>query len=592
MERKKLEQVQETLRERKNKIGLVGTSLDVSLLDNETISASITPDWKRIEIDYGKGLDLVPDAETRDFTAKTGIRDPETRIGEDLIDHETGHRENSVGTLRGCPYSVEMHDAIKEAIFRGLKQAGKQNLVNYVTNAFEDVLDNVNCRTRSDFAGHSLFWNNQGLRRSEKGKFNPFYEAFVKINLFLGSEVKSYDLLKRFFHDSPEIKGAVSGFLGDVKQELDLEHTVRLHEKSAFEILFTRDLSKRKELWTALAYSFARNTAELLEDVPEQKLFGSADDADENSDEHNPFDKEMKTPQVRQEIAKKRYEEKKGPALHRDKKEQLYDLYRAISKEIKVETTEYSESQRMPLVHFGKRFLNENDRKLRFRGVGFKPDGSLGIKTARHNIEFPVTYKVHQTNFPKLKIVKMDRSGSMAEGADGGDIGDTSSIPWGDKSKYHFALKGYFGIDNFLERQGIAPYVQAVALGFSGEQTEKGFYKNVAKSLLVTPSGGTTFDIERLERELDRSALVISISDGECSLSERAKSGIEKKLSECDFAHIQIGASTEFSQYLESKGVSVFYVKGDEDLSRIMVNFVSGYYKSKQPPAKQGVKKQ
>ncbi len=582
METKKLEQIQKTLRERKNQIGLVGTGLEVSLLDNANISASITPDWKRIEIDYGRKLDLAPDAQTQYFITKTGIKDPEMKIGEDLIDHETGHRENTVGTLRGCPYSIQMHDAIKESIFRGLERTGKQNQATYVTNAFEDILDNVNCRTKSDFAGQSLFWNNQGLTKSQNGKFNPFYEAFVKANLFLGSEVKSYSLVKRFFQDSPEIKTAVQGFLGDVKQELDLEHTVRLHEKPVFETLFTRDLTKRKELWQALAYSFAKNTAELLEDIPEEKLFGSSDDADENSDEHNPFDKEMKTPQAKQEIAKKRYEEGKGPALHRESKEQLYDLYRAISKEIRVDTTEYSESQGMPLVHFGRRFLNENDRKLRFKGLGFKQDGSLGIRTARHNIEFPVSYKIHKTNFSKLKIVKMDRSGSMAESADGTGIGDTSFIPWGDNSKYHFALKGYFGIDNFLERQGIAHYVQAVALGFSGEQTEKGFYKNVAKSLLVAPSGGTTFDIEKLEKELDKGALVLSISDGECSLSERAKQGIEKKLTECDFAHIQIGGRTGFSQYLENQGVPVYYVKGDEDLSKIMVNFVSGYYKFKQ----------
>ncbi len=590
MDEKKFEQVRETLRERKNRIGLVGTSLEVSLLEKDTISASITTDWGKISIEYGKKLDLVPDAESKAFASKSGIKDPETKIGEDLIDHETGHRENPVGTLKGCPYTIEMHDAIKESIFSGLKQFGKQGMANYVTNAFEDVLDNINCRTRSDFAGQTLFWNNQGLVKSKDGKFDPFYEAFVKANLFLGSEVKSYGLLKRFFTDAPEVKTALDGFLKDVKSELDLESTVRLHEKPAYETLFSKDIKKRKKLWQTLAYSFAKYTAPLLTDMPEEKLFGSSDDDNENSDEHNPFDKEMKTPQSKQEIAKKRYEEGKGPALHRERKDQLYDLYRSISKEIKVETSESSESQGMPLVHYGKRFLREEDRKLRFRGLGFKSDGNLGVRTARHHIEYPVNYKVHKVDFPKLKIIKMDRSGSMTEDANGGrNVGNTNFIPWGDKSKYHFALKGYFGIDNFLERQGIAPYVQAVALGFSGESAEKGYYKNVAKSLLETPSGGTSFDVASLERELDKSALVLSISDGECGLSERDKEGIDKKLGECDFAHIQIGGSTGFSQYLESKGVQVFYVNGDNDLSKIMVNFVSGYYKSKQNP--QGDKK-
>lgn len=583
MEEKKLRKIERTLEERKNRIGLVGTGLEVTLADKDTISAAITTDGGKITIEYGKDLDLVPDAETRAFVAKVEIKDPETRIGEDLIDHETGHRENEVETKRGCPYTLEMHDAIKEAIFIALKQKGKQGLVNYMTNAFEDVLDNVNCRTKSDFAGQTLFWNNQGLAKAGNGKYDPFYEAFVKANLSLGSEVKSYGLLKRFFNDTPQIKTAVSGFLQDVKKELKLEQTVRLHEKPAFETLFTTDMIKRKKLWQALAYSFAKNTADLLVAPPEEKLFGSSKEDNENSDEHNPFDKEMRTPQVKQDVAKKRYEEGQGPAQHREHKDQLYDLYRAISKEIRIETTESSQSQGMPLVYFGKRFLKEDDRKLRFKGLGIKSDGHFGVRTARHNIEFPINYKVHQVNFPKLKIIKMDRSSSMTEAADGsGNVGNTNFIPWGNKSKYHFALKGYFGIDNFLERQGIAPYVQSVALGFSGESAEKGFYKNVAKSLLVTPSGGTSFDAASLEAELDKSALVLSISDGECGLSERDKQSIDKKLSECDFAHIQIGGSTGFSQYLESRGVKVFYVKGDDDLTKIMVNFVSGYYKAKQ----------
>ena len=39
----------------------------------------------------------------------------------------------------------------------------------------------------------------------------------------------------------------------------------------------------------------------------------------------------------------------------------------------------------------------------------------------------------------------MDRSGSMGLSPNNtSDVGDKSFIPWGDKSKYHFGLKGYF----------------------------------------------------------------------------------------------------------------------------------------------------
>lgn len=588
MKKIELESLREKLNKRKNKIGLVGTILNVSETRGDSISASISNDWKEIDITYGSELDLIPDSETQTFAWKTQISNPNEKIGEDLVEHETGHRENTAGTKFGCPYTAEMHDLIKESIFLALKEKGKTDLENYVTNSFEDILDNVNCRNSTNFSGMTLFWNNQGLTRSQNRIFSPFYEAFVRINLMLGGEVKSHTLLKRFFKDSPEIKQAYQGFLGELKTKLGLESTLKLHEKPEFQRLFTTDISAREKLWTELAYSFAFHTADLLENIPNEKMFGSPEDADENSDKSNPFDIEIKNPQVAQKIVRKRYEQKKGLAQHREAKEQLYELYRAISKDIQVQVSTYTESQLMPLVYFGKRAFNpEKDRKLRFKGIQINPDGTFGIRTSKHSIDFPVAHKTHPRNCPKLKITLMDGSGSMLESPAGdSDVGDTSSIPWGDKSKYHFALKGKFGIDNYLERQGIANYVNDVALGWSGETPLRADYKTIAKSLLTKPSGGTSFDINGLEKELDSHSLVLSISDGACSFDDEIAQRLKKKLQECDFAHIQIGGETEFSEYLEKLNIPVFYVRGDEDLSKIMINFVSGYYRQKQTPTK------
>ncbi len=235
----------------------------------------------------------------------------------------------------------------------------------------------------------------------------------------------------------------------------------------------------------------------------------------------------------------------------------------------------------------------------------------------------------------------MDRSGSMALNPDNGrDVGSTTSIPWGDKSKYHFALKGYFGIDNFLERQGVAPYIESCVIGFSGEKAVRGKSELVAKSLLTAPSGGTSLDVSGLERELDENALLLSISDGEVPNIERGayssfevkyntarqnyqeaisqhKSGqiseqelaqeestfrakeqeldrnqwkrsFEQKLAKCDMAHIQIGRQTDYSLYLQDINKPVIYVRGDNDLSKAMLSFVSSHYRQK--PIQGGIK--
>lgn len=582
MEKSELLRIKTELEKKKNKIGLVGTRLNVHETEGNILSAHITTDWKEIEINYGKDLNPIPDEETKRFARVKQITNPLMKIGEDILDHEAGHRENKVGERYGCPYDLETHEEIKDAVTRGLISVGKKGLENYVTNVFEDVLDNVNCRRHTNFAGQTLFWHNQGITNAQEEKFNPFYEAFVKINLMLGGNVPDYRLLNRFFNNSKEVQTAVKSFLAELRPITQEKELVRLHEKRGFEKLFNpNDKKKRTKLWSQLGYSFAVHLGKLLEDMPQERMFGSGE-GDENSPEQNPFDREIKLPFNRQKIASDRYKQGKGLVAHRDVQEQLYDLYKGISKEIKVETSHYSASQSMPLVNFGRRFVKEDEQKFRFRGIGFKENGELGIKTTKHTLEYPVIYRAHVHKFPKFKLALMDRSGSMASDPENGsNVGNTFSIPWGDKSKYHFALKGYFGIDNFLERQGISQYVESCVLGFSGEEIVRGRSEKVAKSLLVKPSGGTSLDVSGLEKELEENALVLSISDGEFSLDEEDKERFENKVKKCDYAHIQIGGETSFSAYLREQEIPVIQVKGDEDLSHAMVSFVSSYYKER-----------
>jgi len=575
------------LENRKTRVGLIGTRLEITDdLPGNSFLAYIQNDWRKIRMDFQKDLDLVPDSETQSFTKKLGIQDAELKLGEDLLEHECGHRENRARTTLGCPYDIQTHDRIKSEIARALKTRGKETQVDYVTNVFEDLLDNINCRNHTDFAGQTLFWNNQGLVRSQNQKYNPFYEAFVRANLFLGSEVKSHNLLSRFFSGDERIMPVVKSFLEDLCSTTGEQSPIGFNRKNGFQRLFTRDLEKRRQIWERLAFSFADKTSDLLEAMPKEKMFGSGESSPssspEDSDEQNPFDKEMRDPQVQEKIAMDRYQSGRGPSYHADLQDQLYSFYKATSRSIKIETPSFTSSQSMPLVHFGKRLATPDDKKVRFRGIGFDSEGRPSIKTARHHLDFPALYKKHPTKFPSLKIAIMDRSGSMAQSPnEDSNIGNTGFVPWGDNSKYHFALKGYFGIDNYLERQGVAPFMDCSVLGLSGEATIRGKSKEVAKRLLHKPQGShTTLNTSQLEQELSESALVMSISDGQVSMP-REVSSLTEKLKKCDYAHIQIGNPTSYSAYVQSLGKPVLFVKGDDDLSRAMISFVSNYYQDK-----------
>ena len=66
------------------------------------------------------------------------------------------------------------------------------------------------------------------------------------------------------------------------------------------------------------------------------------------------------------------------------------------------------------------------------------------------------------------------------------------------------------------------------------------------------------------------------------------KKSFELRLAKCDMAHIQVGRQTEFSLYLQDINKPVIYVRGDNDLSKAMVSFVSGYYRQK--PVQGGIR--
>ena len=300
----------------------------------------------------------------------------------------------------------------------------------------------------------------------------------------------------------------------------------------------------------------------------------------------NRFDEEMKIPRTRQEIAYRRYKSGKGPAQSRDSQEQLHDLYKKISREIPINVTHFEEASSAPLIPYGSRFIEEDDTVLNFAGVGINEEGNIEIKTTESELEIPIEYKTNPTKFPKLKVVNLDRSGSMAYNPNNErdnegnpiNIGDTSFIPWGDRSKIHYAYKGLFGIDNFFRSQGILQYVECAILGFSGEDTLRGNSEEVAKRVLQKPSGGTSLNAGGLEREIQRDSLVISLSDGEFSFSDKDKEKLKPKLRECDYVHIQIGNDSAYSSFLRQEGSHVFTVRGDDDLSKIMINFVSSKY--------------
>ena len=168
----------------------------------------------------------------------------------------------------------------------------------------------------------------------------------------------------------------------------------------------------------------------------------------------------------------------------------------------------------------------------------------------------------------------------------GNNIGKTSAIPWGDNSKYHYALLGFYGIENFLQGQGVAQYINHGLSLFSNQTRfgESDFFKldELRKKALSPEWGRTRLDARVLTAALKgRESFVLSISDGAIENWDSQKTAFQDLAKNNFYAHIQIGQEhdkTDFTNDLESWHVPVMYVTSGDALSKLMVNIVKDTY--------------
>jgi hypothetical protein len=215
----------------------------------------------------------------------------------------------------------------------------------------------------------------------------------------------------------------------------------------------------------------------------------------------------------------------------------------------------------------------------------FITDEGIQFGHVRQPLTVIANSKVQRRSFPDFKMVVLDNSGSMRESVDGSsNAGSDTFIPWGDRSKYHFALLGFYGIENFLQNQGIAQYINhGLSLFSSATRYKEGDFNSLQKvrKLALAPDwGGTSLDARTLVKSLQgRESFVLSISDGEIENWASEKDNFRKLAEQNYYAHIQIGSSTGFTGDLESWKKPVFYVQSGDDLAKLMVDVTKGAYR-------------
>lgn len=473
----------------------------------------------------------------------------------DIGRHEIGHWEYPRGSKRGCPFDVYHGVEIYDSIFDVLADHKKAALTDFVTNAFVDIIDNLNLEVEMKKRGMHLdgvvqFYYDQGLSAKT---FTPFYSFFIKIQEKLWMTRKDKELLRRFHPDIPGIDDAASEFINEV----DAVHSMENNN----EILMD------KYSWPEFSRIFAKLAVPFLGTPIVEILIGG-----ESVRYPSRFTKWIKDPSILGKVIVKRVNAKAGNLKILDKIYAADLYYRETAKEIPIIVEAKKEIDFLKIVGFGRKLSDLPSRKFIISDEG-------EIEFARPKLfhKIPIHVKKNIFEIPNIYFI-LDCSGSMNEG--GGKR--ILNLSWEDKSKYHYALLGIYGVLNYLERNNILP--EKIALTT---------FSDTSRSIIVSPKDlkklkellfapqfeGTTLDLNELIavlKTLGKSA-VIMLSDGEISNWSDISHEVMQLLQMHYSCFISIMSISEAYHDLKTV-INVYYVSSKENLARVMLDFTKRTY--------------
>lgn len=574
--------LRQKLSQKKNEVGLVGGTIKIDEYDEqeENVDAHINPnDWS-VEINLRRGFEPVKDRRQKAYARAKKIENGLETLVTHVALHEFAHWSLPFGSERGCPTDLYNSDKITEAVKNGLPK-NKQSQAGYVANAFMDTMINPRVyEWNKDFSGQVLFWDNEGISCKAKGQagFTPFYQAFVQLNMHLWGDKVDKALLKRNYVSNPKVDKAVKKVIDELSLTERIPDTTPLFDK---------------QRWPSMAETFARNLAELLEQPPTERLSAYSPDGNPESGQGqrpksgNGIEQKMGTREGKEEVALGRYQGGDKHSPNFTSFEQLDALYRSLARNIPVKVESITREQSLQIAPLTYRaFDAETDDPTRIKPSKLlSGPEDLTYAYPQHPLVISARSKFQRKGFPDFKLVMLDNSSSMKDAPDGSNnVGPTRFIPWGDRSKYHFALLGFYGIENFLQQQGIAQYINHGVSLFSSQTRYKegGFMQldEVRKHALNPDWGNTYIDAAALKKALGgRESFVLSISDGEIANWDSEKGAIKPLVEANHYAHIQIGGRTAFTDDIKRWGRPVFYVSKGEDLSKLMVEATNDTYR-------------
>ncbi|MFC1723261.1 hypothetical protein ACFL0V_03920 [Nanoarchaeota archaeon] len=583
----------------KNRLGLSKRPVIVDFVSDNDDPVTVSTDPLNHQITITISQDWAPDKTLKRYLKAKKIAKPKVVLARDLLYHAAAH--TGLPDTRACPRTTAIHDLIIDSVVKARYDKGydrDEKKERIIAHSFEDLVANYLQKSYTDNSGLVLYYYDKA-----KHGLSDFMQAFVKTNLFLWGDKHDKRILRPFFDEKEEVSLAVR----EIAQVFKLNSSETVH----------KDLVNPDQ-WHRMAYEFTLAICGLLpnnstSDNPSVLSYdANAAIQDKKPNDHiseglcelssslddNVFDQELETD--KDDIVAERFDSGKGKPSYMDDYIYLDTLYRSLARNIPLKVDIPSEAQCFPVAHFGFQPFDQEKhdyRRIKLSRFGIDPDGKVQLLTHRGDIEIQADYHTGISELPPIRIVHLDTSGSMQEPINRNRRHYTinpfvKTGQWDERSKYHHALIGKWGIDAYLDSKGYSDLIDTRLINFSCSAiaSDRECLRNRSEEnkLALSPQfRGTNLSIQTLENCLERRCFVISLSDGGFSnwhgMYDNSTSTKDKFLEIIQphaFAHIQMGPSSEFTNDLEAWGFPVYFVDENNPIEFLMLDITKSYYDS------------
>lgn len=501
-------------------------------------------------------------------------------VVRDIARHEINH--NCFYGFNGCPRTLENHvESIFEPILNVLSEKGYSEIdTHYITNALEDTILHADLGKEFALDGTKEFFKDIG-ENLEKKKFTLFYEAHVKLNLYLWGNKKQKKELQKYFTHDKKIKEVLQNFLKETGIS-DLEGRLEI-----------RDFLNDEKNWPRISEIYAKEFSKLMVPGYALPLFDhsgngtkgkeSSEEKNQGFSEGNRFDKEMESPEFKKSRIKKAYSKNEGIPKWMNYYDALDLLYQHLAQKLEIKVETFTRQSSMPVHHYGTRPFDPEKDNMKHVFFGLDEKGQVELKKKRYHENIPLDYKINPKGFPEIRFCLLDTSGSMKwDVNNGGNIGKTSIIPWGDQSKYHYALLAWYGLIEYLKQNHLLKQQTINLANFSDETVLRKGLEDSKKLALNPQFGGTYIKLDKVKSLFkNKGMLIFTISDGDIGNWNEIKDDFIKYAKQHHYFHLQIGSGNDVTKELEKNGLYVEYIQNAADLANKVINLTDNLYRGK-----------